>query len=307
MRPLELYPGPGLFCPDCGERLVPLRAADADPLEVGVPAPEAPRIRFGQMRALVAVAALSFAVGSAAVVLHSTAFGDAAKPVHVCRSTAAVRLADDVVRAYAAKSGTPAARFVMASAPPCDVRFTTAAGGTRGDAIAADGLVAIVNPLNPVGALSAAQLRQIFSGAIRDWSQVGGRRGAIRAMLPAPGTDEARALAASLLRGVDVPASVRRLPSSADVSRAVTGPAAHGAIGLAAFSAAVPAKVLAVAKHPPPSTLSIADRRYPYVLALVVDQDLRADKAAAGLVAYARSPDAGAVIARDGLVPHETP
>lgn len=45
--------------------------------------------------------------------------------------------------------------------------------------IAKDGVAVIVNPDNPVKALTSAQLRDIFSGKITEWSQVGGSKGRI--------------------------------------------------------------------------------------------------------------------------------
>lgn len=48
--------------------------------------------------------------------------------------------------------------------------------------IAHDGIALIVHPSNPVGSLTLDQIRGIFSGTISDWSEVGGAKGAIRAV-----------------------------------------------------------------------------------------------------------------------------
>lgn len=45
--------------------------------------------------------------------------------------------------------------------------------------LAIDGIAVIVNPENPVRALSSLQLRKIYSGVITDWSDVGGEKGPI--------------------------------------------------------------------------------------------------------------------------------
>lgn len=45
--------------------------------------------------------------------------------------------------------------------------------------IAKDGLAVIVNPNNPVTNLTIEQIRGIYSAAIRDWSQIGGRQARI--------------------------------------------------------------------------------------------------------------------------------
>jgi phosphate transport system substrate-binding protein len=46
--------------------------------------------------------------------------------------------------------------------------------------IALDGLAIIVHPDNPVRQLDLADVRRLFTGEIRDWSQVGGNRGPVR-------------------------------------------------------------------------------------------------------------------------------
>jgi phosphate transport system substrate-binding protein len=45
-----------------------------------------------------------------------------------------------------------------------------------------------VNPLNAIGALTTEQVRQIYSGVISDWSQVGGQPGDIRPLIRESGS-----------------------------------------------------------------------------------------------------------------------
>jgi phosphate transport system substrate-binding protein len=45
--------------------------------------------------------------------------------------------------------------------------------------IAVDAIVPVVNPANPVGALTSAQLRDIYSGKVTNWKEVGGADGKI--------------------------------------------------------------------------------------------------------------------------------
>lgn len=45
--------------------------------------------------------------------------------------------------------------------------------------IAYDAIAVIVNPANPVAALTKDQLKAVFAGTIRDWAEVGGPKGAI--------------------------------------------------------------------------------------------------------------------------------
>jgi phosphate transport system substrate-binding protein len=54
--------------------------------------------------------------------------------------------------------------------------------------IAIDGIAVIVNANNPVSGLSAEQIRGIYTGALRDWNQVGGRAGKIAVVSREPGS-----------------------------------------------------------------------------------------------------------------------
>jgi phosphate transport system substrate-binding protein len=54
--------------------------------------------------------------------------------------------------------------------------------------IAIDGIAVIVNANNPVSGLSVEQIRDIYTGALRDWNQVGGRPGRIAVVSREPGS-----------------------------------------------------------------------------------------------------------------------
>jgi phosphate transport system substrate-binding protein len=54
--------------------------------------------------------------------------------------------------------------------------------------IAIDGIAVIVNPGNPVSNLTIDQIRDIYTGAITDWSQAGGRPGRIAVVSREPGS-----------------------------------------------------------------------------------------------------------------------
>ena len=51
--------------------------------------------------------------------------------------------------------------------------------GLKSFAFALDGVAVVVNPKNAVGALSSAQVRDIFAGKLTNWKDVGGRDAAI--------------------------------------------------------------------------------------------------------------------------------
>jgi phosphate transport system substrate-binding protein len=54
--------------------------------------------------------------------------------------------------------------------------------------IAIDGIAVIVNAANPLPGLSVDQIRDIYTGAVTDWSQVGGRAGKIAVVSREPGS-----------------------------------------------------------------------------------------------------------------------
>ncbi|HEY6234625.1 MAG TPA: substrate-binding domain-containing protein [Candidatus Elarobacter sp.] len=328
-KPIERYPGPGEYCPECGDALEPAAAAETTPAPATSAAPAAP---FGGLTALEAlaqfdagaaaeqpapaarprtrkrVALVAASVALAAVAAVALLRPTAAKApvvsnaVHVCRSSLTERFAADVVRAYADKAGIAPARFDTGRGEPCDVRFSAQQVAKGGDVVGHDGIVVVVNPANPLTRLTEDDVRLIFSGAITDWAEFGEPPGRIVPIMPPAASDEARTLARALFARGGAAAAVRRLASSADVVRAVVSPGGRGTIGLVAFSAAVPAKVVALAPFPAPSSLSIGDRRYALSVALTVESASH-DGAAAGLAAFARSEDAQAIVLRDGFVP----
>ena len=319
-KQVERYPGAGEWCPECGEALEPAEPAAPDapfggltalealaqfdagdaPLE---PPPGAPRSRTRNRIALVA-ASLAVAVVVAFALLRPTAAQRpaSASAVRVCRSTMTERFAADVVRAYANASGIPAARFVAARRGPCDVRFAAKRTAKSAGVVAHDGIVVVVNPQNPLTRLTEDDVRLIFAGLITDWSEFGAPPGPIVPIMPVAASDEAQVLAHTFFAQSVVGPNVRRLASSADVVRTVAGAGGRDSVAFVAFSAAAPAKVVALAPTPAPSLLSIAGRRYPLPVALTVESASRIP-AAAGLAAYARSGGARALVLRDGFVP----
>ncbi len=75
---------------------------------------------------------------------------------------------------------------------------------------AVDALVVITHPDNPVDELTTDQLRDIYSGAITNWSEVGGNDAAIAVYGRADGTGT-RAIFEERLYGEDVPAAPRNM------------------------------------------------------------------------------------------------
>ena len=339
--PVELYEGPGRYCPNCGallQRHIPGKSAWSGPESRSPPPGEKPRStarppkpRGGRLAAFSsrsrphARAALVVAGGAimAFFVLWTMAIRHSALPgtVGVCTSSMTERVARDVLHEYGARNRALAEHFELRTTG-CGVRFAIAlddgrdrrtgasdpppAGHhvrTSAGAIGCDAVVAIVNPQNPVGQMSAEQLRKIVAGDLAKWTSLGGRSEPIIVYLPADSTDEARVVAAALMKGAAVGKSIVRVPSSADAVRAVVAANGANAIGLVAFSAAVPGKVVALQAFPVPSVLSIGDRRYPLSVAVIVaSAGVGRDTSVSDLVTYAGSDDAKAIAERAGII-----
>lgn len=75
--------------------------------------------------------------------------------------------------------------LIMSSRPIKDkendmlARFGDMTDKTSENVIALDGLAVIINPSNPVDALTREEIAKIFAGKITNWSEVGGRNGKI--------------------------------------------------------------------------------------------------------------------------------
>jgi hypothetical protein len=301
---MERYPGPGEYCPECGEAL------DAQPSPLSSsPSAQARRAPLWRSRLFVAPLAIALVGAIGFAFLHPVTIQrrPVTGAIQVCRSSLTDRIAGDIVRTFAAKSGTAASRFALVSGGACDLRFAAGVARTDDDAVIGhDGIVVVVNRRNSVRELTLAQVRAILTGEISDWGEVGGTKGKIVPMVPPDGSDEEQLLAATLLYDGKLGGSVLRSHSSAAIVRALAGPGGRDGIGIVAFSAANPVKVVKLPSLPPPSTLSIADHRYPFSLSVTVRRERAGrDPVVAHLLAYAQSDAAQALVVRDGLVAKE--
>lgn len=101
--------------------------------------------------------------------------------------------------------------------------------------LALDGIAIIVHPSNPIKNLTLSQLADIFSGAVTDWSQVGGQAGAIVVFArdEKSGTWDYFNDAVLKKNGKPLVANAKRLEDSTKLSASVSGdPSAIGFIGL---------------------------------------------------------------------------
>jgi ABC-type phosphate transport system substrate-binding protein len=230
--------------------------------------------------------------------------------VRVCATTMTDQIANAIVGAYSQQHGAWPYHFAVTRPGDlaCDVRFFTASGRHTESVIARDAVVAVVNPQNAIARLDALQARAVLTGKITDWTQLGGHPGPIAAAVPDDGSDEAHEVAERVMAGQPLAPKVTRTRSAADIVRWVSSPSGAGAMGFVPFSAALPAKVLALRGSPPASTLSIADERYPMTVRILASSDFRTPShPAAALIAFARSAGAADLVGHSVPAPKSAP
>jgi phosphate transport system substrate-binding protein len=103
-------------------------------------------------------------------------------------------------------------------------------------ALALDGVTVIVNGATPVATLDLDQLHDIFTGKIRNWSELGARDGEILPFARAAGSGTASLFGERVLRDEGYAPSVRYLPTNeAIVAEVAARPGAIGYAGLGAL------------------------------------------------------------------------
>ena len=128
-----------------------------------------------------------------------------------------------------------------------------------------DGLAIVVHPSNPLTSLSVDQLRDIFSGRIRDWSEVSFKKGPIKVLARDENSGTWDSFESMVLGKASLRSDAERFESNNNLSDQVA--ATPGAIGFVGLSAVRDAKLLAVSAGDVmamiPDTLTVATEDYP--------------------------------------------
>lgn len=133
-------------------------------------------------------------------------------------------------------------------------------------AVAIDGLAVIVHPSNPVSALTAEQIAQLFAGKITNWQQLGGENVPV-SLYARDDNSGTWDTFSSLVMGknYNLDASAQRFESNDQLSDKVS--TNRGAIGFVGLASVRDAKLLAVAEKDTaaikPDTYSVATEDYP--------------------------------------------
>lgn len=123
-------------------------------------------------------------------------------------------------------------------------------------AVALDGIAIVVHPDNPLTQLSLDQLRQIFTGKVRSWHEVGGVQPDIAVLARMASSGTSALFLQRVLAGEDYAESVQQMPTNtAIVAEVANRPLAIGYSGLEAVQAArgrVKVVALRTTPHSPP-------------------------------------------------------
>ena len=168
--------------------------------------------------------------------------------------------------------------------------------------LAYDGIAVIVNPENPVSDLTLAQIADIYTGKITNWSEVGGADAEI-VLIGREAGSGTRSGFEEIVGVVDACQYRQELSSTGDVITTVAQN--PGAIGYASL-ASVKDTVKAVQVDVTPSEDTVKDGSYaiqrPFVL--VTKEGVTLSEAAQAFFDYVTSSEANAVITAAGVVPN---
>lgn len=225
--------------------------------------------------------------------------------VRICSTSMTDRLVGEILGAYPPGAGRDArTRYVVGRAgdAPCDVRFGANLEGPSQWVIAHDGVVAVVNAHDSLARIRLDQLRDVLSGKISNWAQLGGPPGPISVVVPQDASDEAQLVAARVMHGNPIGAQAVRVATTADVVQRIADAGSERAIGIAALSASVPAKVVPLDGAPLPTPAAVADGAYPLSVRLMAGSDYRHPSlAAAALIDFAHSQAVQSLVVRSAL------
>ncbi len=181
----------------------------------------------------------------------------------------------------------------------------------EGYRFARDAIVVIVNPVNRLENIAADDLRRIYRGEVTDWSELGGRPGAIEPVVPAPESDRMAAFVQRVMGGDPPTAPAARADSdSGVVARVLRTPGAIGFVSMRwADRGAKALRVATLAGLPywKADPENVYKGQYP--LARYCNMYVRAggSKLANGLVTWVSSLDGQKIVHEAGLVPAAVP
>jgi phosphate transport system substrate-binding protein len=168
--------------------------------------------------------------------------------------------------------------------------------------VARDGIAIVVHPGNPVANLRIEDVRAIYAGEARSWSQFGGR-GPITLITREEGSGTRAAFESLAMRQRRIAAFALVQDSTGAVRQMVAGdPAAVGYVSLGLLDPTIKAVKLDEIEA---SEANIDAGSYPLVrpFLFLLKPEARSNRAVAGFIDWILGPDGRRLTRREGLVP----
>ena len=175
------------------------------------------------------------------------------------------------------------------------------AGAFSQTVFALDPLAVTVAFTNPVGALTQAQVREIYAGRVENWAELGGRDGAVMPFSREVGAESRMAFERWAL-GDGTRLTRNALIVSTDRGMVESLESTPGGIGYALLRALSPNVRPLRLDGEPPSAAAVQQGRYPLVLPVAAITAGPPSDGAAAFVAYLRGRQGQTIIQSAGLV-----
>ncbi len=167
--------------------------------------------------------------------------------------------------------------------------------------IAWDAIAIIVNPVNPISAITTQQVRDIFSGKIARWSQLGGKNVPITVISREEGSGTRGSFDEMVLKELDITPRALFQDSNGAVREIVANdPNAIGYMSLGLVDQRVKALPLDGIQ---PSTATVLNSTYTLVRPFLFVLKAKATGESAAFIDFVLGPKGQDTLAREGLVP----
>jgi phosphate transport system substrate-binding protein len=166
--------------------------------------------------------------------------------------------------------------------------------------VAMDGIAVLVHPSNPIKGLSKQQVKDIYTGRVSDWAQVGGNPGKIVVISRDTSSGTFEAFGELALGGAKVrPDALMQASSQAVASTVSRTPGGIGYAGLAFLSDAV--KAIPV-DGVMPSKETVLTKKFPYSRPVFMYTDGAPEGLVKEFLDYIKSAEGQAMVEEEGFV-----
>jgi len=173
--------------------------------------------------------------------------------------------------------------------------------GLKSFAFAIDGVAAVVNPKNPVGALTHQQVQDIFAGKITNWKQLGGHDAAIHLYTRDEASGTREVFWEIMLKKGAIAPGANVVASNGAMKTALAGDAdAIGYVSIGHIDQTIKAPLLdGVA----PTQDNAKSGKYPVLRKLYMNTKGAPQGIVASFISYIQGPEGAAITASDGYIP----